>query len=80
MSRRKGQGVLSGKFGECVCKKPFCSITRMKISKHNSSQSDYLDYTCYHHKTKSGKVTIPFHVGDIPKRVIHSIMKQAGLK
>jgi len=86
----------------------------MKISKHNSSPPDYLDYTCntcyseykvtfreierivkddgwfldttqgshrhYRHKTKSGKVTIPFHVGDIPKRVIHSIMKQAGLK
>jgi len=34
----------------------------------------------YKHKAKSGKVTIPFHVGDIPKRVIHSILKQAGLK
>jgi predicted RNA binding protein YcfA (HicA-like mRNA interferase family) len=34
----------------------------------------------YKHKTKSGKVTIPFHGGDIPKRVIHSILKQANLK
>ena len=34
----------------------------------------------YKHKTKPGKVTIPFHSGDIPKRVIHSIQKQAGLK
>ena len=34
----------------------------------------------YKHKTKSGKVTIPFHGGDIPKRVINSIQKQAGLK
>jgi len=34
----------------------------------------------YKHKTKPGKVTIPFHGGDIPKRVIHSIKKQAGLR
>jgi len=34
----------------------------------------------YKHKVKSGKVTIPYHGGDIPKRVIHSILKQAGLK
>jgi predicted RNA binding protein YcfA (HicA-like mRNA interferase family) len=33
----------------------------------------------YKHKTKTGKVTIPFHSGDIPKRVFHSILKQAGL-
>jgi len=34
----------------------------------------------YKHKVKSGKVTIPFHRGDIPVRVIASILKQAGLK
>jgi len=34
----------------------------------------------YKHKIKPGKVTIPFHKGDIPKRVIHSILKQANLK
>jgi len=34
----------------------------------------------YKHKIKNGKVSIPFHGGDIPKRVIHSILKQAGLK
>ena len=33
----------------------------------------------YKHKIKPGKVAIPFHSGDIPKRVIHSIHKQAGL-
>ena len=35
----------------------------------------------YHnkHETKKGKVTIPFHGGDIPKRVIYLILKQAGL-
>jgi predicted RNA binding protein YcfA (HicA-like mRNA interferase family) len=33
----------------------------------------------YKHKTKSGKVTIPYHSGDLPKRVEHSIKKQAGL-
>ena len=34
----------------------------------------------YKHRIKSGKVTIPFHRGDVPARVIHSILKQAGLK
>jgi predicted RNA binding protein YcfA (HicA-like mRNA interferase family) len=33
----------------------------------------------YNHNAKPGKVTIPKHPGDIPKRVIHSILKQAGL-
>ena len=34
----------------------------------------------YKHPSKSGKVTIPNHPGDIPKRVVNSILKQAGLK
>jgi predicted RNA binding protein YcfA (HicA-like mRNA interferase family) len=34
----------------------------------------------YEHNYKAGKLTIPFHSGDIPKRVISSILKQAGLK
>ena len=34
----------------------------------------------YKHATKPGKVTIPYHTGDIPKRVVNSIKKQAGLK
>ncbi len=34
----------------------------------------------YKHPEKTGKVTIPNHSGDIPKRVVHSILKQAGLK
>ena len=34
----------------------------------------------YKHPTKSGKVTIPNHRGDIPQRVVYSILKQAGLK
>lgn len=34
----------------------------------------------YKHPVKPGKVTIPKHPGDIPKRVVHSILKQAGLK
>ena len=33
----------------------------------------------YKHGIKSGKVTVPRHSGDIPKRVIHSINKQAHL-
>lgn len=34
----------------------------------------------YKHPTKPGKVTIPKHGGDIPQRVVNSILKQAGLK
>jgi predicted RNA binding protein YcfA (HicA-like mRNA interferase family) len=34
----------------------------------------------YIHATKPVKVTIPYHAGDIPKRVVNSIKKQAGLK
>lgn len=34
----------------------------------------------YKHPAKSGKVTVPNHRGDIPLRVINSILKQAGLK
>lgn len=34
----------------------------------------------YKHPVKPGKVTIPNHPGDIPKRVEMNIRKQAGLK
>lgn len=32
------------------------------------------------HPTKSGKITIPVHGGDIPIGTLNSILKQAGLK
>ena len=34
----------------------------------------------YKHPTKKGKVTIPFHAGDLPPGTVNSIKKQAGLK
>lgn len=34
----------------------------------------------YVHPTKPGKVTIPFHPGDLPLKTELSILKQAGLK
>ncbi len=34
----------------------------------------------YIHPTKPGKVTIPFHGGDLPKGTENSILKEAGLK
>ena len=34
----------------------------------------------YIHPTKPGKVTIPFHGGDLTKAVENSILRQAGLK
>lgn len=32
------------------------------------------------HPVKMGKVTVPIHNGDIPKKILNSILKQAGLK
>lgn len=34
----------------------------------------------YKHPCKPGKITIPFHSGDIHPRTASSILKQAGLK
>ena len=34
----------------------------------------------YIHASKPGKVTIPYHKGDIAPVIIKSILKQAGLK
>lgn len=34
----------------------------------------------YKHPSKQGKVTIPFHTGDVDKRTAKSILEQAGLK
>jgi predicted RNA binding protein YcfA (HicA-like mRNA interferase family) len=32
------------------------------------------------HATKTGKVTVPSHSGDIKVKTLHNILKQAGLK
>jgi predicted RNA binding protein YcfA (HicA-like mRNA interferase family) len=34
----------------------------------------------YIHSSKIGKVTIPYHTGDIAPVIIKSILKQAGIK
>ncbi len=34
----------------------------------------------YKHNTKQGKVTVPFHSGDLDIRTVKSIFKQAGIK
>ncbi len=34
----------------------------------------------YKHPTKPGKITIPNHRGDIPQRVVNSVLNHAGLK
>jgi predicted RNA binding protein YcfA (HicA-like mRNA interferase family) len=34
----------------------------------------------YKHPTKKGKVTIPYHSGDLPPGTLNNIKKQAGLK
>lgn len=43
-------------------------VSKLNLQPHISSRS------------KPGKVTIPFHGGDIPKGTENSILKQAGLK
>ncbi len=37
-------------------------------------------HTQLKHPSKTGKVTVPNHSGDLPKGTLNSIMKQAGLK
>lgn len=34
----------------------------------------------YRHPSKPGIVTIPWHLGDMPKGTVYSILRQAGLK
>ena len=53
-----------------------------RIVKKDGWYLDTIEGSHYHYKNKAkpGKVTIPFHGGDIPTRVINSILKQAGLK
>lgn len=34
----------------------------------------------YKHREKPGKVTIPFHSGDVDKGTAYSILQQAGLR
>lgn len=34
----------------------------------------------YKHPSKPGKVTIPFHIGDVDKGTAKSVLRQAGLK
>lgn len=34
----------------------------------------------YIHPSKTGKVTVPYHKGDLDPRTVKSILKQAGLQ
>lgn len=34
----------------------------------------------FKHPTIKGKITVPSHSGDIPRRTLDSILRQAGLK
>jgi predicted RNA binding protein YcfA (HicA-like mRNA interferase family) len=53
-----------------------------KIVKADGWFLDSINGSHYHyeHASKTGKVTIPCHPGDLPQRVITSVFKQAGLK
>lgn len=44
---------------------------------YKSQEGSHRHYT---HPTKPGKVTIPFHSGDLSPKTENSIRKQAGLK
>lgn len=45
--------------------------------KYDSQKGSHRQYI---HPDKPGKVTIPFHGGDLPKGTVNAIRKQAGLK
>lgn len=44
---------------------------------YKSQEGSHRHYT---HPTKPGKVTIPFHGGDLDRKTENSIRKQAGLR
>jgi len=33
----------------------------------------------YKHKSKTGKITVPAHTGDLDKRTVQTIFRQAGI-
>jgi len=54
-----------------------------KMVRKDGWKLDSIEGSHYHYKnsTKPGKVTIPYHASDdLPKRVVTSIKRQAGLK
>lgn len=53
-----------------------------KIIMHEGWKLHSITGSHHHYKNpnKAGRVTIPFHSGDIPKGTLNSILKQAGLK
>ena len=42
-------------------------------------KNDKVSHNHYIHHTKSGKVTVPNHSGDLDPRTVKSIFKQAGI-
>jgi len=58
----------------------FQEIERIILSdgwKFKAVKGSHYQYT---HPSKRGKVTIPYHTGDIAQVIIRSIMRQAGVK
>lgn len=60
-------------------------MTAKEIEKEIAADGWFFDrqvgsHRHFKHPTKSGKVTIPQHKGDLDKGTVNSIRKQAGLK
>lgn len=60
------------------------SLSSREIIKMIRSDGWYFDgargsHHHYRHPTKKGKVTIPHPKKSLPKKTVHSILKQAGL-
>jgi predicted RNA binding protein YcfA (HicA-like mRNA interferase family) len=53
------------------------SIIRADGWKFSNSAGSHRQYV---YPTKKGKVTIPYHNGDLTKAVVNAVYKQAGLK
>ena len=68
-----------------IIKELACSMTFRELEKiiladgwiYNSCAGSHYQYV---HRTKKGKVTIPYHKSDLSKAVVNSVYKQAGLK
>jgi predicted RNA binding protein YcfA (HicA-like mRNA interferase family) len=58
----------------------FQEIERIILKDGWNLKSVHGSHYQYRHPSKPGKVTIPYHPGDIHPKTVNSILKQAGIK
>ena len=67
-SKEKGGGVMT-----------FKEVERRLLDDGWQFKNAKGSHRFYKHPTKKGKVTVPYHSGDLDIRTVKSIFKQAGL-